>query len=131
MMKRSPFQPSEFDIHVSVADLLRRFARKDWVWTHFPAGEKRSEETGARLKRMGLQPGWPDFILIDVRGRLHLLELKSEKGLVQTAQQWFQACMQARGVEYAMARSFEDAIAILARWGVVPVTVPGRGKAAA
>jgi hypothetical protein len=39
-------------------------ARPGVLWSHFPSGESRDARTGAKLKHMGLQPGWPDFIII-------------------------------------------------------------------
>jgi hypothetical protein len=35
---------------------------------HFPTGEKRDASTGAKLKRMGTKPGWPDLILVSPSG---------------------------------------------------------------
>ena len=68
-------RPKEIGLHMAVADLLRRFARSDWRWAHYPAGEHRDIRTAAKLKAMGVQRGWPDFILLDPSGRLHALEL--------------------------------------------------------
>ena len=60
--------PSEFRIQCAVADYLRRGVADGWLWNHFPAGELRTEETGGRLKRAGLQPGWFDLVLISPTG---------------------------------------------------------------
>jgi hypothetical protein len=62
-------RPKELALQMQVADLLRRFARTDWRWSHFPAGEHRDVRTAAKLKAMGVQRGWPDFILLDPAGR--------------------------------------------------------------
>ena len=32
-------RPKEIALHMAVADVLRRFARPDWRWSHFPSGE--------------------------------------------------------------------------------------------
>jgi uncharacterized protein (DUF58 family) len=61
---------------VAIADSLARGAAPGWIWTHFPAGEKRSEKTAALLKRMGVKPGFSDFLLISPNGRHHWLEIK-------------------------------------------------------
>jgi hypothetical protein len=114
---------SEFALHCMVADTLDRFADKTWIWTHFPAGEARSAITGARLKRMGLKPGWPDFQFINVEGRVFFLELKGDAYLSEDQQKFFRA-MRQRKVECRVARSYDDAIAILGKWGVVSVSVP-------
>lgn len=115
--------PAEFHIHCAVADLLGRCADKRWLWTHFPAGEKRDMLTGTRLQRMGLKPGWPDFILISPMGLPYFLELKSAKGDLSHEQQAFARTIRARGLEYSVARSVDQAIEILGGWGVVPLAV--------
>ena len=37
--KPSAPRPKEIALHMAVADILRRFSRPDWRWSHFPAGE--------------------------------------------------------------------------------------------
>ena len=68
--------PKEHLIHIAVAEHLRHRGNSLWAWTHFPAGELRNDRTGAKLKAMGLQAGWPDLIFIAPDGRFHGLELK-------------------------------------------------------
>ena len=70
--------PKEFALHLAVADHLKAFAHPDWRWSHYPAGEKRDPRAAAKLKAMGLQKGWPDFLLIAPNGRLHALERRGE-----------------------------------------------------
>src|SRR5271156_5557392 len=91
-------RPKELALHMSVADILRRFARPDWRWSHFPAGEHRDVRTAAKLKAMGVQRGWPDFVLFDPTGRLHALELKREGETLTDDQEDFQTWCIARGV---------------------------------
>ena len=74
-VRRPPPAP-EFSIHVMVADVLDRWASPGWRFTHFPSGELRNKITAARLQRMGLNPGWPDFILLSPAALAHFLELK-------------------------------------------------------
>ncbi len=71
--------PSEFQMHCTVADFMRRFGDPGWLWTHFPAGELRHPLIGAKLQKMGTKPGWADFLLVSPRGQLHTMEL-SRKG---------------------------------------------------
>lgn len=54
---------SEYQLTVAVANYLAH--RKDLLWTHFPAGEHRNAVTGAKLKRMGLKRGVPDFLIFN------------------------------------------------------------------
>jgi hypothetical protein len=108
--------PLEYETHVSVADALRLAIVPGWLWTHFPAGEKRDVRTAARLKRMGLNRGFADFLLIDPSGLHHWLELKRGKASLTSDQEAFGEAMMERGVPYAVARSFEDAVDQLHVW---------------
>ena len=89
----------EFSIHVQLADILRRWCNPQWRWTHFPSGETRGDHrvnpktgkryslTGARLKRMGTQPGWPDFQFFGPQRQTFFLELKRlKRGVVSDEQ---------------------------------------------
>jgi VRR-NUC domain len=120
---RQPPVP-ERNIHIMVADTLKRFVKPHrWQWTHIPSGEYRTKQTAGLLERMGVRPGWPDFILINWTGAVYFLELKSEKGFLSEHQQAFFAAMRARGIECAVARSYDEAIKILAGWGVVNAAI--------
>jgi hypothetical protein len=116
---------AELSIHMAVADVLRwaKPERRGWEWTHLPMGEKRDPETAGKLERMGVRPGWPDFIFIGATG-FYFLELKSKTGELSDHQQAFFAAMRARGIECRVARSYDEAIRILAGWGMVPVSRP-------
>lgn len=113
----------EFATHVALADAMRRGCVSGWIWTHFPAGEARTEATGRRLKRMGLKPGFADFLLIDPDGVHYWLELKRGKAPLTVAQNEFGVEMIERGVPYACCRSFNEAIATLRVWGAIRMTV--------
>ena len=114
---------TEFRTHCAIAGSLRMGAHPGWLWTHFPAGEKRDPAAGARLKRMGLKPGWADFLLVDPNGRHHWLELKRGRAPLTEAQHAFAVAMLERGVPYKAARSFEEAIAQLREWGAIRLRV--------
>jgi hypothetical protein len=114
--------PLEFAVHCMVADALRRWASPNWVWTHIPLGEKRSAVTGARLKRMGVNPGWPDFLFIAPRDenlRPHFLELKRRGGQLTEAQAGFALWCKLNGCPYAMAHSYQEAVEVLKSWGAL------------
>lgn len=113
----------EFRTHCAVADAMRIGIAPGWIFTHFPAGEKRDAGAAARLKRMGLKPGFPDFLLISPAGVHHWLELKRGSAALTDAQKAFQLAMNERGVPCAVARSFNEAIEILTSWGAIRVRV--------
>ena len=74
-LRKAPVERSkEIALHMAVAKLLRQHARSDWQWTHIDNGEVRDPRTAAKLKQMGLRPGWPDFVLVPPTGRLHCLD---------------------------------------------------------
>jgi hypothetical protein len=131
--KRAP-PPLEFALHCQVADTLRRWTSHGWIFTHLPMGEHRDAVTGSRLKRMGVSPGWPDFIFIPpvfpanarsredpgVPPRPHFLELKrAGRGRLSEAQADFAAWCVANGCPHAVAHSYDEAVKILQAWGVL------------
>ena len=125
---RAP-KPKEFSLHVSTADILRRWCHSSWRWTHLPFGEHRNPITGGRLKRMGTQRGWPDFILLapmlvdehsEIPGDVHFLELKRPKGKLTDEQQALCDWMRSNGYQYEMADDLKLVISILQHWGAVP-----------
>lgn len=118
--RRAP-PPLELALHMAVADVLRRFARPDWRWSHFPAGEHRDVRTGKKLKAMGLQPGWPDFVLFDPAGRLHALELKRVGETLNDNQEAFRDWCVDHGVTHSVACTFDDAFVTLGAWGCLRV----------
>jgi hypothetical protein len=111
---------------MAVADFLRRFARPAWRWSHFPAGEARDVPIAAKLKRMGTQRGWPDFILMSPdAGRLHAVELKRlGEGLSADQEAFRQWCFETGG-QHIIAKTLDEAIAALSLWGVIRVGIGG------
>jgi hypothetical protein len=110
-------RPLELQLHMAVADVLRRFARPDWRWSHFPAGEHRDVRTAAKLKAMGVQRGWPDFVLFDPSGRLHALELKRQGERLTDEQKDFWRWCADRAVPHAVAQTPDEAMAVLGGCG--------------
>ncbi len=119
----------EIELHMAVADVLRRFARPDWRWSHFPSGEARDERTGAKLKQMGLQKGWPDFLLFSpVVGQLHALELKRAGEDLTDEQQEFRTWCLDNAIPHAIAWTLDDAMAALGRFGVLRIKFAPRER---
>jgi len=109
----------ELKTHIALADLLRVGLAAGWLCNHFPAGEARAKVTAGRLKRMGLRPGWADFIFIGPTGVHHWLELKRGGANLNPWQMDFHKAMKARGVPCEVARSYEEAVTILRAWGAL------------
>jgi VRR-NUC domain len=116
-----PPPPKELKLHIAVADRLKADASPDWRWTHFPAGEEPDKRHAAKLKAMGLQRGWPDFILVSPGGRLHALELKRQGETLSEDQEAFAEWCGEQGVPFACHDDLLGAIGTLSSWGVVRV----------
>lgn len=112
--------PKERAVHIAIADLLRVGAAPGWLWTHFPSGELRTEKTGALLKRMGVQAGWSDFLLVSPAGELHVLELKRRGSKPSEAQEQFLAEVGSRPrCHAAWTDHYEGAVEVLKMWGAI------------
>ncbi len=111
--------PKEIELHMAVAHLLRKHANPAWRWTHVPSGELRDVRVATKLKRMGTQRGWPDFILVSPAGKFHALELKRLGGRLSEDQEAFQVWAAAWGLPYSVAETMHDVLAVLDHWGAV------------
>lgn len=117
--KKAP-TPLERSTHIALADLLRLDLTPGWWWTHISSEAERSDAGRALQVRMGLKTGLPDFWLIDPVGVSHFLELKRGRlGRVSAGQIEFGELCVARGIPYALARSFDEAVAQFRVWGAL------------
>lgn len=105
--------------HIAVADRLRLRCTPGWWWSHIPSGEHRSIKTGGLLRRMGLQKGMLDFLLIDPHGVHHWLELKRGHQPLTDGQIEFTDMLRQKNVPFYVARSFEAAVGQLRTWGAI------------
>jgi hypothetical protein len=119
-----PPPPREFGTHAALTDTLRICCSKQWRYTHIPLGELRDKATAARLKRMGVTPGWPDFLFAGPRGRVVWLELKRAGTMRFSEDQLaLQPWLVASGHEYIAANSLKQAVESLQAMGVLPTRV--------
>ena len=63
-----------------VVDTIKRWRMPGWIYTHIASGEKRDQVTAARLKRMGVTPGFPELVFFGPHGEVCFIELKAERG---------------------------------------------------
>lgn len=106
----------EIALHMAVAKLLRQRCCGDWQWTHIGHGEARDARTAAKLRRMGLRAGWPDFVLVPPTGRFHALELKRSGEDLSAEQETFKRWAARHGVPFVVAYSMQDVLTAFAEW---------------
>jgi hypothetical protein len=110
----------EQDLHKAVAAYLRVALRPPTIWTtigHGGGGKTR----GGILKGMGVQPGWPDILIVHpayndtwLERNASLLpfligiELKAKRGSQSAEQKYMQAAFVAAGGCYVLARSVDQ-----------------------
>ena len=111
----------ELALHFSVAKFIDGYLHADWRATHFPAGEKRDEITGKKLKRMGLKKGWLDWQLVAPTGMFHALELKAVGGSLSDEQEEFIWWCRKNGIPHAVVDTFKDAVTTLNDWGCLRI----------
>lgn len=92
-------------------------AMRDYkVWSHLlyavPNAARRSEATGAILKREGLRTGAPDLVLDVPRGPYHgaRIEMKTENGVVSDSQRAFHRAMVEQGYAVRVCYSCKSAM---------------------
>jgi hypothetical protein len=114
---------SEFSLHVMIADVLARWRTPGWRSTHMPLGEYRPIATAGKLKRMGVTPGWPDFILLSPDKGAHFLELKRHGEKLSEEQREFEDYCETHHYPHAVVDCFDDAVLVLKTWGALRITV--------
>jgi len=110
---------TEFELHCLVVDTVRRWIMPGWCWTHIPSGEKRDPVTAARLKRMGVVPGWPDLMFVGPTGWTCWIELKARGGRLSKVQGAIASHLSAGGHGYLCSSDYRDIIETLTGWGVL------------
>jgi hypothetical protein len=68
---------------------------------------------------MGLQRGWPDFLLIAPGGLLHALELKRRGETMSEEQESFAAWCREQGIPFVCTDDMREAVVALAEWGAL------------
>jgi len=116
-------RPKELTLHMSVADVLRRYAKPEWRWTHIPSGELRDVRVARKLKQMGLKRGWPDFALISPRGLFHALELKRIGETLTDDQDEFHMWCVSHGVPHVVAFTMRDVLVALHTWNCLSINI--------
>ena len=115
---------TETALHISVAQYLDMALPESATWTtigHGGGGKTR----GAKLKQMGVKPGWPDIIILH-KGiawgcytfATYFIELKTEKGRLSKHQKAAHAQIRNAGGIVAVCRSIPEVEGTLRGWGI-------------
>jgi hypothetical protein len=134
----TPPELPEQELHENVAALCRHLVAPPAAWAFYPAGGVQlAPFQAAKLARMGLQRGWPDFLFLHDT-RIFGIELKAAKGrlsktrIVRTrsgaprildGQEDVFPRLEAAGMTIAVAHSVEEVLAQLEAWAI-----PLRGR---
>jgi hypothetical protein len=133
-------QKEATSLHIPLVSMLRaaRCIRPNVLWRHVPNGEHRDPRTAAKLKAMGVMPGCADleFHWIEkdpdypdrMRRRVLHLELKLPGRSSSEAQLVYALAVRLLGDDYEVARSVDEAIAILGEHGLISRGVEVGGK---
>ena len=98
----------------------------EYIWAAYPdvicaavpnGGFVLDKRVVARLKWLGLLPGFPDLILIWTGG-FALVEVKQPSGVLSDSQRALIPLLRSRGTRVAIWRSVQDADDGLRAWGV-------------
>lgn len=84
---------------------------------YFTKDREEAKRRGARLKRLGLKPGWPDIIILH-NGRTHGIELKTSDGTLSEAQKAVHTAMVLARCTVTVCRSVDDVRDRLEVWGL-------------
>ena len=83
------------------------------IFHHSPNEAKRSEVMGARLKAMGMRPGWPDLEILLPKGGVVFFEFKTKSGRQSMSQKEMQLLLESIGHKYFIIRSVDDFIRVV------------------
>jgi hypothetical protein len=115
----APPSASEYQLHCAVVDTVRRWIMPRWIFTHIASGEKRDQITAARLKRMGVNAGFPDLMFLGPHGEVCFVELKARDGRLGEAQAAVAAHLVAAGHGYLCSCDYRDVVETLKALGVL------------
>ena len=114
-----PNDNPEERLQVQVLEYLRFALPKTYRFTFSGAGVKTSAFIAEKLKRLGVEKGWPDLTIKNRRtGACRWIELKSERGRLTPEQAEF--VNEAPAVT-AVCRSVEEVEDALKAWGITPM----------
>ena len=107
----------EYHLQCNIYEMLKMVLKKNALMTCFPSGGG-GKVRGARLKRMGLVPGWPDIQII-YQGKYYGIEVKTSKGVLSPNQKTLHDSLINQGAKVAVVKSVAEAVDQARGWGIV------------
>lgn len=107
----------EDQVHRAVLNWIRKVAPQCLAF-HPANGGSRHRLEAIKLKSLGVVPGVPDLIVFGPGGKAYCLEVKAEKGTLQSTQKAFARKMDELGIGWACVRSIDDARTAFSEWGI-------------
>lgn len=116
-----PREPTEHALQVRVLEIINiGKAHPDIFAFAIPNAARRSFQMAMKMKAEGLMAGVADICIMLPEAKSAWLELKKRKGGRQSEhQKGFEARCQRLNHPYALARTLDEAVAALHRWGVL------------
>lgn len=109
----------EVDIQAHVLEYIRLNHVDHAFAFAIPNAGKRGRGAQAQIKREGILAGAADVVVLMPGAKTGWLEMKSAKGRTSLAQELFGTLCMGLGHPYAVVHSFDEAVAILKKWGAV------------
>jgi hypothetical protein len=111
--------PSEHQLQTQLFKELDYKLKPGLIFRAIPNGGLRNARVAAGLAREGVRRGTPDTFVCLELGRVGWLEMKARRGKLTDEQIGFFAVVERLGHFWGVARSVDEALAHLARWGAL------------
>lgn len=108
---------AEDQLQRAIVDFIRTVAPTCFLFS-IPNGGERTAAGGQMLKLTGMVAGVPDLCLIEPGGTARFLEVKTDSGALNKAQNAVLDRFMMMGVQYAVVRSIGDVRTALEYWRI-------------
>jgi hypothetical protein len=109
----------EHKLQVALMDYLAIAALPDIHYFAIPNQSNRHIANAAKMKAEGVRAGSPDICVMLPGGKVAWLEMKAPNGQLSAAQKWFRDLAARLGHHWGMAKSVDEALVLLTKWGAL------------
>jgi hypothetical protein len=111
--------PLEHDIQTRAINLIKTLLKPDIHIYAIPNGGYRRPSEAIRLKAEGVKAGIGDLIFLAPNRVVGFLEMKTKRGSLTDEQEGFMAICIRHGHLWGMARTVDEAVAVVRSWGML------------